>query len=289
MRASLDWLSGRLKGGLKRRALLLRSRSIPPSRSMSTAVHGCWEYAGTRVLGRIPTVPTVRVETVHELSKAGADAGCVWRRNNAIAREHTVSQPVTRSVSHPLIEFHRLPSFLYSLVSCFYSISTAASRLAISNRAGGPGTKRQKKKHVSKGIGQGEEPTQWPGLGVLFACPVLPAIDREMLMSMPNPSKAQELPSHFIPLSYLVYIQYVLRSAVNGLQQHVSSPPPVGRCQRMCQPKWLSPFKTSRRACRACRALVLPPHTSFSPDTAMGPSRITRKLSVVQGEKEVSE
>lgn len=39
---------------------------------------------------------------------------------------------------------------------------------------------------------------------VLFACPALPAVDREMSMSMSNPSRvAQELPSHFIPLSYL--------------------------------------------------------------------------------------
>lgn len=118
---------------------------------------------------------------------------------------------------------------------------------------------------------------------VLFACPALPAVDREMSMSMSNPSRvAQELPSHFIPLSYLSLLLCTV--------QYVSSPPPVGRCQRMCQPKWLSPFKTSCCACRACPALVLPPHTSFSPDTAMGPSRITtRKLSAVQGEKEVSE
>lgn len=48
---------------------------------------------------------------------------------------------------------------------------------------------------------------------VLFACPALPAVDREMSMSMSNPSRvAQELPSHFIPLSYLflavVYSMY---------------------------------------------------------------------------------
>lgn len=168
---------------------------------------------------------------------------------------------------------------------------TVASRLAISSRAG-PGTGRQKKKHVSKGIGQGEESTQWPGLGVLFACPALPAIDCEMPMSMSNPSrKPQELPSHFIPLSYLGTVcaaVYGKWFTVACIPYH-SSPPPVGRCQRMCQPKWLSPFKTSCCACRACRALVLPPHISFSPDTAMGPSRITRKLSVVQGKKEVRE
>lgn len=207
MRASLDWLSGRLKGDLKRRALLLRSRSIPPSRSLSTAVHGCW---GTRVHGYMTalTVRTVRAHTVHELAKAGADAGASGRRNNAIARAAHSQPPwaARHSVTQSLIDSTVFRSSWPPRL-CFYFMCTVASGLAISNRAG-PGTKRQKKKHVSKGIGQGEESTQWPGLGcfICLPCPAwpgLPAIDREMPMSMSDPSKS---PGAAEPLYSLVLL-----------------------------------------------------------------------------------
>lgn len=210
MRASLDWLSGRLKGDLKRRALLLRSRSIPPSRSMSTAVHGCWGYGGTRVLGRPHTVPTVRVGTVHELSKAGADARCVWRRNNAIAREHTVSQPVTRSVSRPLIDstvFRPSPTSL-AIFTCTYSLSRVYRCLSSRNlQQIRPKNKTTKKRSTfQRALARVRESTQWPGLGVLIACPALPAIDREMPMSMSNPSRgpgaAEPLYSLVLPCVY---------------------------------------------------------------------------------------
>lgn len=56
----------------------------------------------------------------------------------------------------------------------------------------------------------------WAWCFICLPCPALPAIGCEMPMSMSNPSRAQELPSHFIPLSYL-RVQFVLRSAVDGL------------------------------------------------------------------------
>lgn len=117
----------------------------------------------------------------------------------------SASQPVSWSVSQSVTDrFHRLPSF-FPLCLCFYSMFTVASRLAISNRTG-PVTKRQKKKHVSKGIGQGEESTQWPGRGVLIACPALPAVDCEMPMSMSNPSRS---PGAAEPLYSLVLPAYL--------------------------------------------------------------------------------
>lgn len=176
VRASLDWLSGRLKGDLKRRALLLRSRSIPPSRSMSTAVHGCW---GARVHGAhgymvVPTVRTVQAQTVHELSKAGRC--CTTQVRLAEEQCHSKSAQSARSVNSQSVidRFHRLPRFLCPLAAASALRLLVLPRLAISSTAG-PRTRRQKKKHVSKGIGQGEQgeqSTQWPGW--VFYLPALP-------------------------------------------------------------------------------------------------------------------
>lgn len=215
---------------------------------------------------------------------------------HTVAREHTVSQPVTRSVSRPLIDsavFRPSPTSLASLLvhtlSCVYRCLSCRNLQQIR-----PKNKTIKKRSTfQRALARVRESTQWPGLGVLFACPALPANDREMAMSMSNPSRgpgaAEPLYPLVLPCVYSMCCGLRQMVCSSSSSSNVSPPPPVGRCQRMCQPKWLSPFKTSCRACRACRALVLPPHTSFSPDTAMGPSRITRKLSVVQGKKEVSE
>lgn len=125
-------MSGRLKGDLKRRALLLRSRSIPPSRSMPTAVHGCWGAAGTEVHGSC-TVQAVRGRLYVNCQRPSADAGASGEGTMTTARAH--SQPVRSSVSvfHRLPSASLLPSFSLALLPMYVTI---ASRLAISSRTG---------------------------------------------------------------------------------------------------------------------------------------------------------
>lgn len=198
----------------------------------------------------------------------------------------SASQPAIRSVSQSVIgRFQRLPSF-FQILSCLllsHVFRCFSSRNLQQTR---PKNKNDKKRSTFQRA-LARVRSLHSGLGlVCFICLPCPASRRPRNVNVHVESQ-QGCPGAAEPLYSLVLL---VLAVVYTTVQYVSSPPPVGRCQRMCQPKWLSPFKTSCCACRACPALVLPPHTSFSPDTALGPSRITtRKLSAVQGEKEVSE
>lgn len=153
MRASLDWLSGRLKGDLKRRALLLRSRSIPPSRSMSTAVHGCW---GARVRGYLagftqflPCGHTQYMNCQRQVQLQVRLEKEQCHRESTQSASQTVRPSVSQSLIDSTIFRVSMPPRL-----CFYFMFIVASRLAISSRAG---LKNQTTKKESRFKGH------WPG------------------------------------------------------------------------------------------------------------------------------
>lgn len=215
---------------------------------------------------------------------------CVWRRNNAIARAH--SQPGQSLIDSTVFRGFSATSQLFlPCVYCCFLVSQSPAEPAEEQDDKKRSTFQRALARVSR------VSSLHSGLAGCFICLPCPALPCHRPRNANVHVKPQQGPWSCratlfpCPTSTRIFIitvgMYLLPALCAPSPKYPY--PPVGRCQRMCQPKWPSPFKTSCRACRACRALVQPPHIHSRPTPPMGPSRITRKLSAAQGEKEVSE